>query len=64
MRSNDLVLGLVYDLPWFVSLMDRMIDELKDKYPTLTKGIYTHTVHNLHIYERVEEKVLKMLGEK
>lgn len=62
MRSNDLVLGLVYDLPWFVSLIDRMVDELKPTYPNLTKGSYTHTVHSLHIYERNEEMVKKMLG--
>lgn len=62
MRSNDLVLGLVYDLPWFVSLMDKMLHELKDIYPDLQKGIYTHLVHSLHIYERDEDKVLKMLG--
>lgn len=63
MRSNDLVLGLVYDLPWFVSLMDRMVEELKPTYPNLTKGTYTHTVHSLHIYERNEEMVLKMIGQ-
>lgn len=63
MRSNDMVLGLVYDLPWFISLMDRMVEELKPHYPDLTKGVYTHTVHSLHIYERNEEMVLKMLGE-
>jgi len=62
MRSNDLVLGLVYDMPWFVSLIDRMVEELKPTYPNLTKGTYTHTVHSLHIYERNEEMVLKMLG--
>lgn len=62
MRSNDMVLGLVYDLPWFVSLMDQMVAELKPHYPRLTKGTYTHTVHSLHIYERNEEMVLKMLG--
>lgn len=62
MRSNDLVLGLVYDMPWFVSLIDRMVDELKTHYPNLTKGTYTHTVHSLHIYERNEEMVRKMLG--
>jgi hypothetical protein len=62
MRSNDLTLGLVYDLPWFCSLMDRMIEELKPKYPNLTKGHYTHTVHSIHIYERDTEKILKMLG--
>ena len=63
MRSNDLVLGLVYDLPWFCSLMDRMIEELREHYPTLSKGTYTHTVHSLHIYERNEEMVKKMIGE-
>ena len=63
MRSNDLTLGLVYDLPWFCGLMDRMVEELKPTYPNLSKGHYTHTVHSLHIYERNEEMVKKMLGE-
>lgn len=63
MRSNDLTLGLVYDLPWFCSLMDKMVEELKPHYPNLTKGHYTHTVHSLHIYERNCEMVKKMLGE-
>jgi thymidylate synthase len=63
MRSNDMMLGLVYDLPWFVSLMDRMIEELKDVYPNLTKGYYTHTVHSMHIYERDEAKIQKMIGD-
>ena len=63
MRSNDLVLGLVYDMPWFVSLIDKMVEELKPHYPDLQKGFYTHTVHSLHIYEKNEETVLKMIGE-
>jgi len=63
MRSNDLMKGLVYDLPWFVSLMDKMVDELKDTYPDLEKGHYTHTVHSMHIYERDEAAILKMIGE-
>ena len=62
MRSNDLTLGLVYDLPWFCGLMDKMIEELKPHYPNLRKGHYTHTVHSLHIYERDEDKIKKMLG--
>lgn len=62
MRSNDLWLGLTYDLPWFVSLMDKMIEELKPYYPNLTKGHYTHTVHSLHLYERNEEAIKKALG--
>lgn len=64
MRSNDLTLGLVYDLPWFISLIYKMRDELKAGYPTLEIGTYTHQVHSLHIYDRDEEKILKMLGRK
>ena len=63
MRSNDLMKGLVYDLSWFCSLMDKMIDELKPTYPNLTKGTYTHTSHSMHIYEKDEIAILKMLGE-
>ncbi len=62
MRSNDLTLGLVYDLPWFVSLMYRMKNDLSEVYPDLKIGKYTHYVHNIHIYDRDEEKILKMLG--
>lgn len=62
MRSNDLMKGLVYDMPWFVSLMDRMVEELKPTYPELEKGHYTHTVHSMHIYERDEKTILAMLG--
>lgn len=62
MRSNDMWLGLTYDLPWFMSLIDRMVGELKPYYPDLVKGTYTHTVHSLHCYERDEEKIKKALG--
>lgn len=62
MRSNDLTLGLVYDLPWFISLMDDMVEELKNDYPGLSVGTYTHIVDSLHIYDRDEERILKMLG--
>jgi thymidylate synthase len=62
MRSNDLMKGLVYDLPWFVSLMDKMVDELKPTYPNLTKGHYTHIVHSMHIYEKDGPAIIKMIG--
>lgn len=64
MRSNDLMLGLVFDLPWFVSLMDDMVNDLKDVYPDLQKGYYVHTVDSMHLYDRDEEKILKMIGRK
>lgn len=59
MRANDLVLGLVYDLPWFISLMYRMRDEVDS---ALKIGTYTHFVHSLHLYEKDADKVLQMLG--
>jgi thymidylate synthase len=62
MRSNDLMLGLVYDLPWFISLIYKMRDELLDVYPDLQIGSYTHYVHNIHIYDRDLDKINKMLG--
>lgn len=62
MRSNDLVLGLVYDMVWFINLMNRMIKELKDVYPNLTIGTYTHHANSMHLYERDCDKVKKMLG--
>lgn len=64
MRSNDLTLGLVYDLPWFISLAEDMVAELSATYPNLKVGTYTHIVDSLHIYDRDEDKILKMLGRK
>jgi thymidylate synthase len=64
MRSNDLMKGLVYDMPWFISLMDKMVEELKETYPNLEKGHYTHTVHSMHAYEQDKEAMLSMIGRK
>lgn len=63
MRSNDLMLGLVYDMPWFISVQERMIEDLKDLYPELKIGTYTHIVNSIHIYDRNVEDVKKMLGD-
>lgn len=62
MRSNDLVKGTVYDMPWFISLMDMMVGELRGTYPDLTKGWYCHVAHSLHIYEKDVLTVKKMIG--
>jgi thymidylate synthase len=62
MRSNDLMKGLVYDMPWFISLLYKMVDELKNTYPDLSVGTYTHTSHSMHIYEKDEKAILGMLG--
>jgi len=62
MRSNDLNKGLIYDLPWFVSVMEDLVVDLKSTYPSLQVGAYTHTVHSMHVYDNDEKTILKMLG--
>lgn len=62
MRSNDIVKGACYDLPWFISLMQKMVDELKPTYPDLKVGHYTHLAHSMHMYEKDINVVQKMLG--
>lgn len=64
MRSNDLVKGTVYDMPFFISLMYKMKNTLQSTYPDLQLGEYTHTAHSMHIYEKDKDVVLKMLGKK
>ncbi len=63
MRSNDMVKGLAYDLPFFVSLIEKMVEELKPTYPELEVGTYTHMAHSLHCYEKDEHLIRCMLGE-
>jgi len=62
MRSNDLVKGLAYDLPFFVFLMEQMVMELRPHYPNLQVGQYRHLSHSLHIYEHELPKARAMLG--
>lgn len=64
MRSNDLWKGLPYDSIYFVSIMEDIVDQLKDTYPDLQKGSYTHFVGSIHIYDSDLEKVNKVLQEK
>lgn len=52
MRSNDIFLGLTFDMPFFMLLMQCMRLELLNKYPTLELGSYTHFDGSLHAYEK------------
>ena len=47
MRSNDLIYGLTYDLPWF-TLLQRRIASGIDK----DIGKYNHFAASLHVYEK------------
>lgn len=57
MRSCDVTRGLPYDMPYFVSLQERMAKELG-----LTVGYYTHIAHSLHLYESEMDKAMSMIG--
>ncbi len=58
MRSNDVVKGLAYDMPWFIYLLERMSQETG-----IPVGTYTHIAHSLHLYLRDRKLALEMLGE-
>lgn len=62
MRSNDIVYGTPYNILYFVKLMYRMIDELKDVYPNLVIGNYVHHVTSIHYYKRSADRVKQMIG--
>ena len=61
MRSNDAVYGTPYNISYFIRLMHRMLNELKDVYPELTLGDYIHNATSIHIYKRTFDKVTEML---
>lgn len=52
MRSNDLKMGIVYDIPFFTVLQQMMYLSLKELYTDLKMGSYIHNVSSMHIYER------------
>lgn len=47
MRSNDLIYGLSYDMPWFNYIQTELA-----KAVNLEPGIYNHFAASLHVYER------------
>ena len=51
MRSNDIFYGLTFDAPFFAFVHQHMYLWLKDFYPTLKLGTYTHFADNIHFYE-------------
>lgn len=62
MRSNDLIKGTTFDIPFFTLLQQNMLILLKKYYPNLELGYYYHNATSLHIYESDFELVDKMLG--
>lgn len=63
MRSNDVVLGLPTDVAFFCVLQQQMYRLLKQTYPDLELGTYTHISNSMHLYERNFKLVDDMLKE-
>jgi thymidylate synthase len=61
MRSNDAIWGTPTDVAFFCSLQIQMLAHLKQFYPDLELGSYTHVANSYHIYDRHYELVEKML---
>ena len=55
MRSNDIWLGLPYDMGFFITLLQIVSEETG-----LPLGVYYHTVGDLHLYERHWDKEVKV----
>lgn len=61
MRSNDVLTGMQYDVPFFTMLMQLMRLHLLPTYPDLELGEYVHSARSLHVYEKDYDLVEKML---
>lgn len=60
MRSNDMWLGLPYDLPFFCLVQEIVYTYLKKHYPDLKLGIYRHIVDSMHLYKRNYDDIKKI----
>lgn len=52
MRSNDAIWGTPTDVAFFCSLQMQIYSHLKEFYPELELGSYTHVANSYHIYDR------------
>lgn len=63
MRSNDVWLGVPYDIAFFTLLQEMVMLRLRPHYPTLQLGTYNHAVTSMHMYARDYEGVFKVSKE-
>ena len=61
MRSNDAIWGTPTDVAFFCSLQLQMYIHLKEFYPKLKLGSYTHVSNSYHIYDKHYDISSKML---
>lgn len=64
MRSQDIIFGSWYDLPWFSTVHQNVYLELQKFYPELQLGKYFHFMDNAHFYERHFDLIEKIKSER
>ena len=62
MRSNDAVWGTPTDVAFFCSLQMQIHSHLKQFYPNLELGTYTHIANSYHVYDRHYDLTNSMLS--
>lgn len=62
MRSNDAIWGTPTDVAFFCSLQMQIHAHLKEFYPDLELGTYTHIANSYHIYDRHYDLTIRMLN--
>lgn len=60
MRSNDSIWGTPTDVAFFCSLQMQIHSHLKNIYPDLELGSYTHIANSYHIYDRHYDLAARM----
>jgi thymidylate synthase len=61
MRSQDVIKGLTYDVPFFSMLLENMYLLLLKTYPTLALGGLIHSSDSMHLYRNDEQLANDML---
>jgi thymidylate synthase len=62
MRSNDVIFGFCNDIFTFSLFHQLMFHDLREHYPNLKLGRYSHNAGSMHIYERhydMAERIMK-----
>ena len=62
MRSNDIIKGTTYDIPSFILFQRLMLLRLREVYPDLELGTYTHFANSFHLYATDFDLVEKRLN--
>ena len=61
MRSNDIIKGTTYDIPSFILFQQLMLLRLREVYPELELGTYTHIASSFHAYSTDFDLIAKRL---